>query len=1841
MESSNRQKANGTRLCRLLIDKGTEALRNVFDNLNPPTSWSSTLKSYGRTKMKKLIRNLNTSQLDILYPPTGSASSSQNYDITLLFSLLRNLCGLSPPLSTTSWDKEPPSNDITMEADLARVKFYRNKVYGHITTTSIPSTEFEQYWQSISDALVRLGVDIGEIEKIKKAPLEEDFWCERLKQWKESEDKIDVALQSISQKLDRNQATGNCWWFFFAGILVVILVCVTFLVSSIPDSHSKNIPDVYLQNVTYSTFVGRRWLFKELEERINTSSLVRGILIVGEPGFGKSSLMKQLITSPGSSYFINKNIFAYHFCKFDETKTRSIGLFMKKIVSMFAQKVPEIIEILRRDESVKKEHENCETYPHSCFQRAFLELLQKLKKPPAVGFVIIDALDECREKNDDSHDSPILQILHSKGAYLPNWVKFIFTSRNMTTVIGKLSEIDVSTLHLISTDKRNLLDIRSFIEKSLEANPELIQNEIELSHSIDFLSQKAQGNFLFIKTMLDIFKDNPKSLYRKNTVIPVTLGRLYALSFRERYRAGDFEQMQPMLEVLLSSGTPLKVNELQKIFTLKKNVHDANSYVKKVIKQIAPYLIHSDDGTVRFFHQSFRDWLMNQTEGVDGLFIEKPRGHHLLAEYRLNQFDNVNNKPDLKQFSELSMHILYAGMIKEHIHRVLTFNVFQILGGNVNRTILHELAKVKKSTKILEVYVHEFESVDVNDEAGSPPSFYAAQEGNIDNLKLFIENGANVNYMKSMHGVSVSPSDIESLILDISLAFISAEVGSAEITQILLSNEASFDEENIFGQKPIHIAAKYGHIKLIQILLSQGATKADNIALHHAAAGNHTDLVKYLLQNENVRDSCFSCRPGNISSCYTRRNISVNQTHLCFCETALYAAVSKGYTLIAQLLLKHGGNESLNCKHYSGKTPLMDAVERNDRGMVELLLTNGADVHQRCTNEMYTFDNSFRLVLRYECFFSGFGTNNREKQFLYSSYCDRPVCYDGMSIIHLCARQGLWETAKYLVSTWNANLTALDNFNLSMVDNAVIYDRADFIRKFRATYPSESLKLSNAFAKKRTLEAIVKCGSIETLRLFYNENNNKSFSENYVEGKTLLHLATMWSPHPSPPHGLDEKSSNLREVFSCTDILNNYNCQFRHTEGFICFPYKKLNREYEKRLKVLKLLEKFERNLDTTDAHERTALHYAASSGFAGAVRHLVRAGSDWRIKDNKRYTPLILALKGAPERLEFFRMTRCQNQNENISFQSCKSTGFDHTVSYLIKLENASLNKCNELTKAILKVAAVKKLYLTMYSIFENGVNVNCTGGFKMLLLESLFSGYRIAEMNEVVKIFQLNVSERCGAPFPESEIHLMAYFGMPSDLGNFFKPSYNNFSTPFQRLVDRHPKGVRLFDECYDNEGYLPIHRAVQGGNIDAVQWFLEMGVDIWKKTKSGMTPLDLAIRLLVPKRFGKIDVSVNVINQYNRLSHFYIVSHIHHLSLKLRYDGRMFRQNDYDFYKYVDILRNTREKICDKLLEKTFTTTNFKSSSKSHSWCKTFSTELSPLHIAASLGVGVLHDMYINIQSVSNRQSFSLRCLNKHNVEPLYLAKLYDSVEAAEHLREIFLQENPLEKLTTEHSVNLEYPDRDAEYHLIYNHFYKTPENEVFSKFDSTRLFQCKDINDFLPRANILTGKIDKCYHRCATSVLRASDLFLSTYSHVSVQSLLDNFFVIYHLSFDTLSAHLSEIRYYALKIFYEISSKLWRHVSKAYECSHRCYCAEAKLKLLEEFTSEPRKNRKVGQFVAERMEWSNTSLNGDVRYRWPFRFLLSKAFKTDRAYDYLKNLHGVFNNWFEDHLNGGWE
>ncbi len=124
----------------------------------------------------------------------------------------------------------------------------------------------------------------------------------------------------------------------------------------------------------------------------------------------------------------------------------------------------------------------------------------------------------------------------------------------------------------------------------------------------------------------------------------------------------------------------------------------------------------------------------------------------------------------------------------------------------------------------------------------------------------------------------------------------------------------------------------------------------------------------------------------------------------------------------------------------------------------------------------------------------------------------------------------------------------------------------------------------------------------------------------------------------------------------------------------------------------------------------------------------------------------------------------------------------------------------------------------LSLYALLKIGVNLNCLfNESDSVMLLHLHTGGR--EVSEVLNMFKVEILLKCEVSFSKSELHRVSFL---------FQPSLNKKLFPLQRLIDRHPGGVRIFDECYDAEGYLPIHRAAQGGNLAAIKWFKSIGVN-----------------------------------------------------------------------------------------------------------------------------------------------------------------------------------------------------------------------------------------------------------------------------------------------------------------------------------------------------------------------------------------------------------------------------
>ncbi|CAH3192614.1 unnamed protein product [Porites evermanni] len=210
---STKESTNYARLCRLLVDGGTKALRYTFDKYHSPANLFNVLKAGSAEhstlqsiRKKKII---NATQWGKLYPSPPSSVTSGDFDITLLMVLLRNICGLTAPATTTpgsthSWDSLPPASDTSIEANIARVKYYRNSVYGHAKQASVDDPTFNSLWRDISAAQIALGVDAAAITKLKTETMDPDtekHYRELLKEWEKDEDNIKDQLNKMEDKI--------------------------------------------------------------------------------------------------------------------------------------------------------------------------------------------------------------------------------------------------------------------------------------------------------------------------------------------------------------------------------------------------------------------------------------------------------------------------------------------------------------------------------------------------------------------------------------------------------------------------------------------------------------------------------------------------------------------------------------------------------------------------------------------------------------------------------------------------------------------------------------------------------------------------------------------------------------------------------------------------------------------------------------------------------------------------------------------------------------------------------------------------------------------------------------------------------------------------------------------------------------------------------------------------------------------------------------------------------------------------------------------------------------------------------------------------------------------------------------------------------------------------------------------------------------------------------------------------------------------------------------------------------------------------------------------------------
>lgn len=267
LEASD-EKSNGTKISRLLIDGGTYVSRIYFDSFHPPGTLPQILsREKGKLKKGKKRGLIGDGQWKKLFPSAGSPTS-ETFDMTLLHFLIREIY-LDQTDAGSKWNTRPEESDKSPLANLIRIRCFRNEI-SHRCSTSIPNDTFDDMWKNISSALVVLGLDQKEINRLQKEPIYPDTH-ERVKEanerWKLAQElnaRLEVVEQDVQQLKER---------------LCIIRV-------SEPRTESE--PDSYLPDEVTSVF-GRDEQIKEVIEAIQ-SGREAAVVITGGPGVGKTTV---------------------------------------------------------------------------------------------------------------------------------------------------------------------------------------------------------------------------------------------------------------------------------------------------------------------------------------------------------------------------------------------------------------------------------------------------------------------------------------------------------------------------------------------------------------------------------------------------------------------------------------------------------------------------------------------------------------------------------------------------------------------------------------------------------------------------------------------------------------------------------------------------------------------------------------------------------------------------------------------------------------------------------------------------------------------------------------------------------------------------------------------------------------------------------------------------------------------------------------------------------------------------------------------------------------------------------------------------------------------------------------------------------------------------------------------------------------------------------------------------------------------------------------------------------------------------------------------------------------
>jgi tetratricopeptide (TPR) repeat protein len=393
-------------------------------------------------------------------------------------------------------------------------------------------------------------------------------------------------------------------------------------------------------------FVGRRWLFRRIDEWLADPHAGPVLFICGGPGSGKSAIAAWLCQ-------FRPEVRAFHMCRFSDQRKADPAQAVRSIAWQLSTQIP---DYLTRLSAIPTLETSCETATASTlFAMLIVEPLANLPVPDGVFVIVIDALDEATHQGRNE----LAAFLAEASERLPKWLRLIVTSRPDSEVVRRLQSLEPLTLEPDSDE--NLEDLREYVNVHIA---QFAPDGVIAEKTVEQLQTASEGNWLYLHWIRRELEAGRLSLDAPEQ-FPKGLGSVYGQFFERRFHAvEEYERTcRPFLEVILAACEPVTVDML-------RNVLGWSSYDVNAVLRAFGSLVDRDGDQVRLFHRSASDWLVNEEASAE-YAIDRRGGDVALADFGWAEYtDGVEGMSDYSR-RWLATHLEAVGR-SDDVRRFVT-----------------------------------------------------------------------------------------------------------------------------------------------------------------------------------------------------------------------------------------------------------------------------------------------------------------------------------------------------------------------------------------------------------------------------------------------------------------------------------------------------------------------------------------------------------------------------------------------------------------------------------------------------------------------------------------------------------------------------------------------------------------------------------------------------------------------------------------------------------------------------------------------------------------------------------------------------------------------------------------------------------------------------------------------------------------------------------------------------------------------------------------------------------------------------------------------------------------